>query len=37
MLARAAAVIAYGFLMASAIANFMFAFTLGKTPLLAFV
>ena len=36
-LSRAAAAIAYGFLAASAIANFMFAFTLGKTPLLAFV
>ena len=36
-LARAAAGIAYGFLAASAIANFMFAFTLAKSPLLSFV
>jgi len=36
-LTRAAAAIAYGFLAASAIANFIFAFTLGKTLLLAFV
>ena len=37
ILERTSALIAYGFLAASAIANFMFAFTLGKTPLLAFV
>ena len=36
-LARAAAAIAYGFLIASAIANFMFALTLAKSPLLSFV
>ena len=36
-LSRAAAVIACGFLAASAIANFLFAFTLGKTLLLALV
>ena len=36
-LTRAAAAIAYGFLAASAITNFMFAFTLAKSPLLSFV
>jgi hypothetical protein len=36
-LARAAGAIAYGFLAASAIANFMFAFSLAKTSLLSFV
>lgn len=36
-LARAAAAIAFGFLATSAIANFMFAFTLAKSPLLSFV
>lgn len=36
-LARCTLVIACGFLAASAIANFMFAFTLARSPLLAFV
>ena len=36
-LARAATIIATGFLAASAIANFMFAFSLAKSPLLALV